>query len=103
MGSGNHFVEVERERIRARADQAPRDARAFLRRTDERYDVIIDNVGNHSLSDVRRVLTPGGRYVMATTPIPRWDVPKLNMAKHLTILSAGREKRLYAVPPYTGE
>ncbi len=42
-----------------------------------------------------------GRYVMDPSPIPRWDVPKLHQAKHLTILSAGREKRLYAVPPYT--
>ena len=42
-----------------------------------------------------------GRYVMTPSPIPRWDVPKLNMAKHLTILSAGREKRLHAVPPFT--
>ncbi len=42
-----------------------------------------------------------GRHVMTPSPIPRWDVPKLNMAQHLTILSAGREKRLYAVPPFT--
>jgi len=42
-----------------------------------------------------------GRHVMTPSPIPRWDVPKLNMAKHLTILSAGREKRLFAVPPHT--
>lgn len=42
-----------------------------------------------------------GRYVMSPSPIPRWDVPKLHMAQHLTILSAGREKRLYVVPPYT--
>ncbi|MGR3376905.1 alpha-D-ribose 1-methylphosphonate 5-phosphate C-P-lyase PhnJ [Salipiger abyssi] len=42
-----------------------------------------------------------GRHVMTPSPIPRWDVPKLNMAKHLTILSAGREKRLFAVPPFT--
>lgn len=42
-----------------------------------------------------------GRHVMSPSPIPRWDVPKLHMAKHLTLLSAGREKRLYAVPPYT--
>jgi alpha-D-ribose 1-methylphosphonate 5-phosphate C-P lyase len=41
------------------------------------------------------------RYVMSPSPIPRWDVPKLNQAAHLTLLSAGREKRLYAVPPYT--
>ena len=42
-----------------------------------------------------------GRYVMSPSPIPRWDVPKLHRARHLTILSAGREKRLYAVPPWT--
>ncbi|OEO32392.1 carbon-phosphorus lyase complex subunit PhnJ [Devosia insulae DS-56] len=42
-----------------------------------------------------------GRHVMTPSPIPRWDVPKLNMARHLTILSAGREKRLFAVPPHT--
>ncbi|MEL6683822.1 MAG: alpha-D-ribose 1-methylphosphonate 5-phosphate C-P-lyase PhnJ [Pseudomonadota bacterium] len=42
-----------------------------------------------------------GRFVMTPSPIPRWDVPKMHMAKHLTILSAGREKRLHAVPPFT--
>jgi alpha-D-ribose 1-methylphosphonate 5-phosphate C-P lyase len=42
-----------------------------------------------------------GRHVMTPSPIPRWDVPKLNMSRHLTILSAGREKRLFAVPPHT--
>ena len=42
-----------------------------------------------------------GRHVMTPSPIPRWDVPKLNMARHLTILSAGREKRIFAVPPLT--
>lgn len=42
-----------------------------------------------------------GRYVMSPSPIPRWDVPSLHMAEHLTVLSAGREKRIYAVPPFT--
>lgn len=41
------------------------------------------------------------RYLMASTPIPRWDTPKLNQAEHLTLFGAGREKRIYAVPPYT--
>src|SRR5436189_6426840 len=30
----------------------------------ERYDVILDNVANHSLSECRRVLNPNGKYVM---------------------------------------
>ncbi|MFN8371311.1 MAG: alpha-D-ribose 1-methylphosphonate 5-phosphate C-P-lyase PhnJ [Anaerolineae bacterium] len=40
-----------------------------------------------------------GRYIISPSPIPRWDNPKLHQAAHLTLLSAGREKRLYAVPP----
>jgi alpha-D-ribose 1-methylphosphonate 5-phosphate C-P lyase len=43
----------------------------------------------------------GGRYVMATTPIPRWDIPKLHQAPFLSLFGAGREKRIYAVPPHT--
>jgi alpha-D-ribose 1-methylphosphonate 5-phosphate C-P lyase len=43
----------------------------------------------------------GGRYVMATSPIPRWDVPKLHQAPFLSLFGAGREKRVYAVPPNT--
>src|SRR5438477_1988249 len=31
---------------------------------DQRYDVILDNVGNHSLSEYRRLLTPNGIYVL---------------------------------------
>jgi alpha-D-ribose 1-methylphosphonate 5-phosphate C-P lyase len=45
--------------------------------------------------------TIGGRYVMATTPIPRWDIPKLHQAEFLSLFGAGREKRIYAVPPHT--
>src|SRR5438874_939817 len=31
---------------------------------EQRYDVILDNVPNHSLSECRRILTPNGKYVM---------------------------------------
>src|SRR5437016_3361226 len=31
---------------------------------DQYYDVILDNVGNHSLSEYRRLLTPNGIYVL---------------------------------------
>jgi alpha-D-ribose 1-methylphosphonate 5-phosphate C-P lyase len=41
------------------------------------------------------------RYVMSPSPIPRWDVNKLHQAEHLTLFGAGREKRIYAVPPHT--
>lgn len=42
-----------------------------------------------------------GRYLIDPSPIPRWDVPKLNMADTLFLFGAGREKRIYAVPPHT--
>ena len=42
-----------------------------------------------------------GRYIMSPSPIPRWDIRKLHMAENLTLLGAGREKRVYAVPPFT--
>jgi alpha-D-ribose 1-methylphosphonate 5-phosphate C-P lyase len=42
-----------------------------------------------------------GRHIMSPSPIPRWDLPKLHMSKNLSLFGAGREKRIYAVPPYT--
>ncbi len=41
------------------------------------------------------------RYVVATTPIPRWDVPRFDGAEFLSLFGAGREKRIYAIPPDT--
>ncbi|WP_027416787.1 alpha-D-ribose 1-methylphosphonate 5-phosphate C-P-lyase PhnJ [Aneurinibacillus terranovensis] len=41
------------------------------------------------------------RYVMAPSPIPRFDNPKMNSSKSLILLGAGREKKVYAIPPYT--
>lgn len=43
----------------------------------------------------------GDRYLMAPSPIPRWDVPALHDAKRLTLFSHGRDKKLYAIPPHT--
>ncbi|KRC06263.1 carbon-phosphorus lyase [Hydrogenophaga sp. Root209] len=42
-----------------------------------------------------------GRYLMAPSPIPKFDNPKLHMNPALQLFGAGREKRIYAVPPYT--
>ncbi|WP_424237521.1 alpha-D-ribose 1-methylphosphonate 5-phosphate C-P-lyase PhnJ [Bhargavaea ginsengi] len=42
-----------------------------------------------------------GRYVMAPSPIPRFDNPKMDHSEALILLGAGREKKIYAVPPYT--
>ena len=41
------------------------------------------------------------RYMMDPSPIPRWDIPRLHMAETLYLFGAGREKRIYAIPPHT--
>lgn len=41
------------------------------------------------------------RYVMSPSPIPSFDNPKMHRMPALQLFGAGREKRIYAVPPYT--
>ncbi len=41
------------------------------------------------------------RYIMSPSPIPKFDNPKLHNSPAIHIFGAGREKRIYAVPPYT--
>ena len=42
-----------------------------------------------------------GHYIMTPSPIPRWDVLRLNDSKCINLFGAGREKKIHAVPPYT--
>ena len=53
-------------------------------RISNRYPVIVHN-----------------RYAMDPSPIPKYDTPKLNNSKALMLFGAGREKKIYAIPPYT--
>ncbi len=41
------------------------------------------------------------RYIMRPSPIPKFDNPKLNRSPALMLFGAGRERRIYAVPPHT--
>lgn len=41
------------------------------------------------------------RYLTSPSPIPKFDNPKLHMNAALQLFGAGREKRIYAIPPYT--
>ena len=41
-------------------------------RGDRRYDLILDNVGNHSLADTRRALTPSGTLLANGAPVSGW-------------------------------
>jgi alpha-D-ribose 1-methylphosphonate 5-phosphate C-P lyase len=42
-----------------------------------------------------------GRYVMDPSPIPKFDNPKLGDMAAIQLFGAGREQRIYALPPYT--
>lgn len=42
-----------------------------------------------------------GRYVMDPSPIPKFDNPKLSNNAALQLFGAGREQRIYALPPFT--
>jgi alpha-D-ribose 1-methylphosphonate 5-phosphate C-P lyase len=42
-----------------------------------------------------------GHYVMSPSPIPSFDNPKMHQSPALQLFGAGREKRIYAIPPYT--
>ena len=57
------------------ADEVIDYTKADFTSAGQRYDVILDNVGNHSLSACRRVLAPRGRYVMVSGPKGRWVAP----------------------------
>ena len=41
------------------------------------------------------------RDLMAPSPIPAFDNPKLHQMPALQLFGAGREKRIYAIPPST--
>ena len=43
----------------------------------------------------------GGRFLMRPSPIPKFDNPKMDRTPALQLFGAGREKRIYAVPPWT--
>src|SRR5438034_1852706 len=58
-------------------------------KNDQRYDVILDNVPNHSLSEIRHSLTPNGKYVMIGGGGPndkRWVGP-FGRVIHTLVLS----------------
>ena len=41
------------------------------------------------------------RYVTDPSPTPKFDNPKMHRMPALQLFGAGREKRIYAIPPYT--
>ena len=41
-----------------------------------------------------------GHYVMDPSPIPKFDNPKMSNCAAIQLFGAGREQRIYAIPPY---
>jgi NADPH:quinone reductase-like Zn-dependent oxidoreductase len=68
------------------ADQVVDYTKEDFTGSGRRYDLIVDNVGNHSLLDCRRALTPKGRYVMVGGEKGRWIAP-LDRALGAAVLS----------------
>jgi NADPH:quinone reductase-like Zn-dependent oxidoreductase len=57
-------------------------------RSGQRYDLILDNVGNHSLLDCRRVLNPNGKIIMiggGGINDGRWTGPLVGVIKALVL------------------
>lgn len=87
---------VEPRYSRARRMHAERDySRMWL--------YLYESIAAHGEISVgaRYPVLVNGTYLMDPSPIPRWDVPKLDRAPYLSLFGAGREKRIYAVPPHT--
>ena len=57
------------------ADHVIDHTSADFTRGDQRYDLILDNVGTRSLSETRRVLTPGGILLSNGAPVGGWTRP----------------------------
>ena len=67
------------------ADHVIDYTREDFTRGDQRYDLILDNVGNHSLLECRRVMTPHGIYIPNGGPSGRWLGPAAHMLKTLVL------------------
>jgi len=72
---------------------------------EARYDLILDNVGNHGLLDLRRVLKAGGRVVMIGGGGPdddgQWLGPLVDIAKGLVLSAVLDERFLFFVAEIT--
>ncbi len=85
----------------------PRLARARKMHAEKDYSkmwlFLYESVAKHGEITVgaRYPVIVNGTYLMDPSPIPRWDVPKLHEAPYLSLFGAGREKRIYAIPPHT--
>ncbi len=75
------------------ADHVIDYTREDFTRGGQRYDVIIDNVGTHPLSEYRHVLNPQGVYVMVgSTSIGKWFGFLVDPAEGALLSAFGKQK-----------
>lgn len=63
------------------ADRVVDYTREDFTRDEERYDLVLDTIGNRSLFDCRRVMAPDGVFLMVGGPDGRWLGPLASMLR----------------------
>ena len=85
----------------------PRETETRAMHANEEYGImhvkLYEDIARHGAisTSFNYPVRVAGRYVMAPSPIPKFDNPKLSFSPALQLFGAGREQRIYAIPPYT--
>ena len=69
------------------ADQVIDYTQEDFTRSGQRYDLMFDCMGNRSLSDCRRVMSPSGNYVVVGGPAGRWIGPLARSAQSALVVT----------------
>jgi len=79
------------------ADRVIDYTQAHFTKSGQRYDLILDCVGNHSLLACRRVLSPEGIYIQVGGPTGRWMIGLLARLIKALVLSRFVSQKLVMV------
>jgi NADPH:quinone reductase-like Zn-dependent oxidoreductase len=72
------------------ADQVIDYTKEDFTKSGQQYDLVLDNVGNHSLSTLRGVLKPNGIYIMVGGPKGKWIDPMPRVFQAMLISKFGK-------------